>query len=403
VLHNHVDDATELDAVEAAGGRWVRLSLSWERVEPSKGDYDWAGLDAMVLQAHQAGMQVFAMFTRNPSWAAELPGGPVYSLQDLVRISRRMTERYDCDGVRDAPGSPCVQYWSFYGEPDNWDMGRALNGKGYWGHNGAGYARMLAHISPVIHAANPNAKVILGGLAYDWFEEEGGPFVRAFLGDTLGALNTYPGGAKAYIDAVAIHYYPISSQRWPTIREKMLEVRATMSRHGVGDLPLLCPEGGYWSSAASGSSETEQAQRLVQIYVRALSAGVPSLAWYTVADGPNITFGLLRADLSRKPAYFAYRALARELEHAYYRRPFQHANVEGYVFQVGRKREMTVLWAKTSTVNVAFPYACLRRVHTLGYEEFVADGGAYDRDGVVNGQVAIRVRQNEPAYVERCP
>ncbi len=42
-------------------------------------------------------------------------------------------------------------------------------------------------ISPAIHAADPQAKVLIGGLAYDAFEP-GGPFVRSFLGDTLAAL-----------------------------------------------------------------------------------------------------------------------------------------------------------------------------------------------------------------------
>ena len=57
-------------------------------------------------------MEVFVLFTDNPSWAAALPGGPVTATQALVDFVTRMAARYDCDGIEDAPGSPCGHYWS---------------------------------------------------------------------------------------------------------------------------------------------------------------------------------------------------------------------------------------------------------------------------------------------------
>jgi hypothetical protein len=280
-----------------------------------------------------------------------------------------MAERYDCDGVDDASGSPCVRYWSFYAEPDNGVITRAYGvngGKGYWGHNGAGYAAMLSQVSPAIHAANPQAQVLIGGLAYDWFEENSGPFVRSFLTDTLAALNGHPGGAPTYIDAVAFHYYPINAG-WSTIREKALEVRGIMERHGVGDLPLLSPEMGFWS-AAPISSESYQARWLVQTYVRGLSVGLQHmLAW------------------------------------ARYLRSLQVANAEGYVFRMPGGREKTVVWATAATANVAFPYPCLRRVGFESEQAAIYDGDlTWDQDKFANGQIVLRTEQNTPLYVEPC-
>jgi hypothetical protein len=412
LMYGDVDDASGLQTMADAGSQWVSTMLHWSSVEPSKGSYDWSSFDAKAQNAQAAGMDLFVLFTGNPTWAASLPGGPVYDIQDLVNIATRMAERYDCDGTEDAPGSPCVHYWSFYAEPDNWSTDRAIRGWGYWGHNGAGFANMLSHVSPAIRAANPRAKVLIGGLAYEWFEEEGGPFVRSFLADTLRALNAFPGGARAYLDAVAFHYYPISVERWATIRDKALEVRGIMSQYGIGDLPLICPEGGYWSSPKFGSSETQQAQRLAQMYVRSLSVDVRPLSWYKVFDDavaesaedayPDRTSGLLFIDGTRKASYYAYQTVARELGRAYYQRLFQWPNIEGYVFQVGSSREKTVLWSKAGSVKVSFPYSCLRHVYLLGGEESIQDGGTGDMDGTVNGAVAVSVQQDQATYIEPC-
>jgi hypothetical protein len=351
-------------------------------------------------------MDLFVLFTGNPAWAAALPGGPVTNTQDLVSISTLMAERYDCDGVDDAPGSPCVHCWSFYAEPDNGRLEYADRGWGYWGHDGAGYAAMLRAISPAIHAANPRAKVLIGGVAYDNFEPHG-PFVRSFLADTLRALNAYPGGAKAYIDAVAFHYYPISAE-WTTIREKGLQIQGIMTEYGVGELPMVCPEGGYWSSPLLGSSQQIQAQRLVQMYARSMSLGIGPLSWYKVYDStapgeyPDRGCGLFDAYGNPKDAYYAYKAMAHELGHAYYVRSFQASGVEGYVFQVTSNREMTVLWATLPAANVSFPYSCVRKVYLMGGDQEIADGSSFDLDGTVNAQVAVQVLQNKPVYVEPC-
>jgi len=414
VMYGGVDDASGLQAMEDAGSKWVTTILNWSAIEPTRGSFDWSSFDVKAQNAQAAGMDVFVLFTGNPSWAAALPGGPVTDTQDLVNFVTLMAERYDCDGVDDAPGSPCVHYWSFYAEPDNGDIGRAQGGKGYWGHNGAGYAEMLSQVSPAIHAANPRAKVLIGGLAYDWFEEDGGPFVRSFLTDTLSALNTYTGGAKVYIDAVAFHFYPISEARWPTIRDKALEIQGIMERHGVGDLPMICPEMGYWSAEEAGSSKAIQARRLVQMFVRGMSVGLEHMAWFTVFDAPpekvaeypTEEHGLFPYnDLAHpKQSYYAYQTMTQELNGARYVRSLDASDAEGYVFRMPDGYEKTVLWATTSSTSVSFPYSCLRLVDATGnvYEPITDGDPSWDWDGQVNGWIALGVYQNTPFYVEPC-
>lgn len=413
-MYGAVDDVSGLPQMQSAGSQWVTTMLHWSSIEPSQGSYDWSGFDAKAQNAKAAGMDLFVLFTGNPSWAATLPGGPVTDTQYLVNIVTLMAERYDCDGTNDAPGSPCVDYWSFYAEPDNGDLGRAQSGKGYWGHDGAGYAAMLSQVAPAIHGANARAQVLIGGLAYDYFEEDGGPFVRSFLADTLTALNGYPGGAAAYIDAVAFHFYPISADRWPTIREKAWEIQGIMSQHGVDDLPLMVPEMGYWSSPKFNSSPDGQARRLVQIYARALSVNMQPLCWYKVFDdavpesdedtAAGETSGLLDVDGYEKPSYYAYQTLTQELNAAAYDRELSESGVEGYVFTMPRGTDKTVLWSSAGTVHVEFPYSRLRLVNTTGNEFDIRDGETTspgDLDGKVNGKITLEIYENQPFYVEQ--
>jgi hypothetical protein len=410
VMYGGVNDSAGLNEMEAAESEWVTTFLQWSKIEGTENTYDWSSFDAKAQNAQAAGMDVFVLFSGNPSWAAALPGGPVTDTQDLVEFATDMAERYDCDGIDDAPGAPCVHTWSFYAEPDNGDLDRARKGKGYWGHNGAGYAEMLSQVSPAIHRANPRARVLIGGLAYDYFEEDGGPFVRSFLTETLEA------GAGAYIDAVAFHFYPISEARWPTIREKTAEIKGIMARHGVDDLPLICPEMGYWSSPKHGSSENEQAMRLVQMYVRGLSTGMQPLSWYKVFDdavpwseqdhSAGETAGLFRVDGTAKPAYYAYQRMTEELAQARYVRALDEESVEGYVFKTADGREKTVVWATVSSgTEVVFPYSCLRLVDTHGSPPYnpINDGDEnWDRDGTVNGEIALAVHDDTPFYVVPC-
>jgi hypothetical protein len=256
---------------------------------------------------------------------------------------------------------------------------------------------------------NPLAKIMIGGLAYDYFEEEGGPYVRSFLADTLAALSAL-GGAGQYLDAVAFHYYPISAE-WANIREKTAEIRAIMAANGAGALPLLCPEMGYWSSPNFGSSETEQAWRLVQMYTRGLSAGLQEMSWYKVFDDavagsvddeyPDDTSGLLDVNGTAKSSYYAYQTLTRELRGLYYQRELEFQGAEGYIFGANGRSDKTVLWSKAGTMFVTFPYTRLRLVNTLGEEFTIVDNqptSPGDWDSVV-GQITLAISE-QPFYVE---
>ena len=393
--------------MQAAGSGWETVTFQWSSIEPAAPvagvhTYDWSGFDGIAGRASAAGMHLFALFTGNPAWAASLAGGPVNpgNLADLVRITTAAAERYDGDGLNDAPGSPVVADWSYYAEPDN---------QSHWGNNPSAYADMIAVVANGVHAANPKAIVMIGGLAYDNFTP-GGPFVQTFLASVLDLLNAKPGGAPAYLNALAFHFYPINIVRWPTIKDKAAEIRSILSAHGAASLPLIVPEMGYWSQTVPGhpefdSNEPQQARRLVQMFMRGLSVGIQQMSWFAVFDGGTgiEAHGLFRGtDLnSPKPAYAAYATMTSELYGGQYVGPLSGSGIEGYIFSIGGSQE-TVVWATGTSANVSFHQSCVRRVDYVGNVTNISDGTpGWDQDTTA-GQITLQVLKDQPIYVGGC-
>jgi len=411
VMYGDVDDNAGLAKMQQAGSGWVTTFVLWSDIEPNAPvsgthTYDWSKYDTKFGNAKAAGMQVYVAFGGNPSWAAPSAWGvlPPSSLPDLANVVAATVERYDGDGFQDAPGGLVVNNWSFYAEEDT---------QQYWGHQGAEFAQMMATVSPAVHNAHPEARVLIGGIGYDWFTDDEyhnppGPFVRRFITDTLGTLNTSYGGARQYIDAFDFHFYLVTAQRFPTIRDKALEIKQIMSNHGVGDLPLLVSEMAYWSDTPTmGSSQTRQAQYLVHFYVGGLSMGIEQLSWWTVFDAgrPELTDGLFEGqDLSKpKQSYLAYQTMTRELGYARFTSVLNAAGAEGYVFMMADGTQKTVVWGTSPTpTQMSFAQACARQVEMLGSSSQIVDGGAGDLDGAANGQVRVQVSQDQPIYVGAC-
>jgi len=414
-FYGKLDANSGLEQAVDAGGRWARLPLSWVSIEPTDTEpekYDWSVLDVSVTNAAQSEVELILTMAGQPSWAAVYGMGPLTDTADLLEFAGALVERYDGDGVDDAPGSPQVHYFELYNEPDNADVGHALSGGwGYWGHNGAGYAELLQELYPVVKAADSQAKLVLGGIALDWFDDNDppGPFDRYFLDDVLAACQ-----GKNCFDVMNFHYYPPFRARWepygPGIIGKTNYVRERLAAYGFADMPVICTETS-WGSGADWGSDELQSRYTAKGYVRGMAAGLDVVVWFEILDRDPTLSGLLDNSLQPKPSYWAYQAMSNMLRDAVYQRPLTLAEtgsdqIAGYVFQLCNQR-IDVVWTEDDTpydpnddpvLPLTVQAETLRVVDKVGNETFYGN----ENDGVADGQITVYVG-GSPLYLEYNP
>jgi len=450
-MYGAVNDAAGLAAMKEAGASWVVTMMGWAGIQPSpEGDpatWNWDAYDAKFSNAKDAGMDVGVLVTGVPTWAqgSEYPysgGGPGMDVEAFAAFLAAAAERYDGDGLDDAPGSPVVKYWTLFAEPDY--CGVVQDGKctprvpgesfkGMWGKSGAEYARMMEEIYAAIKGAAPDAVVTNGGLAFDYFTDttyptEGNPerkgiYERQFMADIISA------GGHDYMDMLAVHYYPVTMASWTDkLRELYETAYNSAEMTHMQSLPLISPEMGYWSWPQDDTGEREQAIRLVQMFTRGLANGVRRMAWFAVFDGSpeyeTEQHGLFRGDDLDQPkqSYWAYKTMAFELygfdyEDLAYSEDSDSPvawRYEAYMFRRGADgARKLVAWANPRP-DVAEPIGVISVeadrvmvVSMLGINPAsprvpewreISDGGPNDLDGIVNGEIALTLGR-DPVYI----
>lgn len=335
---------------QETGVGFVRIYFSWSRMEPNSTEpatYNWSSYDPLFLSLAQKGVGTIALVDGCPQWACPHRIGPLYEdrYDDFARFMQAAAARYS-----QAPYN--VHYWEMWNEPD--DKGDA-DGSTKWGQHPDKYVKMLAAAYPAIKAVDPQSVVMSGGLAYDNFESQGGPFVKEFLPTVLDL-----GGAQ-YMDAIAFHYYLNNGHGWTNLGIKGQELRALLAQKGT-DLPIICTEYGLTSTSHPEygivSSEAIQARYLVQSNVHGTAGGLHAQVWFTAQDfESNVRgwkifkeSGLLRVNNTHKPSYFAMKVLAREVGSGRYLGQMNASNglsggLEGYYFKSPDfTKKVAVVW-----------------------------------------------------------
>jgi hypothetical protein len=398
------------------GASWTRVPIRWRAIEPVKTTpptYYWGVTDHVVQTlAGIPGMNVILTVDDNPDWAAEFgengPHGPILA-SEMHRFSlfvQTAVERYDGDGFNDAPGSPMVRYWEFYNEPDN----HALPWNVKWGPYPEKYADMLKNAHPAVKAASPQAQVVFGGIAYDWFIDEGGPFHREFLDRVLQS------GAGPYFDVFNYHVYPAFG--WGEnggigLYEKSNFLRQKLAGYGLFK-PMIITEAGWHSNSVSSgelpSSPDLQARYVVTLFTQSIAADVDVMIWWMLHDAGApypLHNGLIVNDATgtRKKSFYVYQHTVEQLSTTHYVRRLSTAEtgsdkLEVHLFRdYTRNRDLYVAWQNPLDTDTSLPLSIPAGVTTvytmLGGQKTVTDGD----DGVLNGFVTLPVT-GEPIFVE---
>jgi hypothetical protein len=390
----------EILKIAHMGTRWVRLPIKWASIEPENTtpeNYAWRSeFDNWLAQLSARNIQVILTLVKNPEWAATYRGGPIdlAGNGELVEFMTAAVARYSAPPYN-------VKHWEFYNEPDNGIESYAQYGWGYWGHDPEAYAQLLAAVYQPMKEADPEAQIVFGGLAYDNWTSQGGPFVEEFLD---GVLQNNGGD---YFDVMNFHYYPAFRANWEPygrgIIGKASYLRDKLRSYGV-DKPFICTEASMWSDEAHGGSDELQSRYVPQVFTRSMAANLKATVWYWLLDDEHPDswkYGLLNADLSPKPAYFAYQTLARQLAPASYVRTHSAHDtgsdqIEAYEF---------VTADGSTVIIVAWTEDEQEHLMTLAAEELVVVdkfGNEVTVHGEIDGRLGSRVQVTigpDPVYL----
>jgi hypothetical protein len=231
--------AAELDRalsdIASLGFYWVRQHFSWRAIEPQPGTYEWAQWDVLVdaVRDHQLG--TIAVLDDPPAWASRregmpLPCVPPWEQDAWARFVSAFASRY---------GEAIVAY-QVWDEPN---LSRSWGG----GHVApCAYAVLLEAAYPAIHAADPTAWVLGGGLAPT---QANGP---GDLNDLTYLRELYAAGGGPYFDILATKPYgfwsgPEDRRVAPDVLNysRVIALREVMRARRDGNKPIWAVEWGW--------------------------------------------------------------------------------------------------------------------------------------------------------------
>jgi len=369
----------------AMGMRWVRLPLYWRTIEPQNTTpqyYTWQpGFEQQLAGFSASGVQVILTLDSNPSWAATYLNGPIdrVGIGELTQFVQAAVWRYSQPPYN-------VKHWEFYNEPDNGNVLFAEQGAGYFGHTPGAYVDVLEAVYQPIKSVDPEAQVLLGGLAYDAWPD---PFVEDFLDQVL--IN----GGAAYFDVMNFHYYPAFRANWEPyghdILGKLTYLRNKLAAYGV-QKPFACTETGWFTNPDAGGSDEVQSRFVAQVFVRGASAELYPVIWFMLHDSPwdPRSWGLVDLELNPKPSYYAFQTLTTQLFRADYARTLGpeetgSEQVEAYEFTTPG-HTIVVAWTNDDgTHELALEAVQVKVVDKFGNGTIVYDGD----DGLIDGRVHV--------------
>ena len=440
---------TLVAALADSGAAWSRVYVNWSWIQPEAppADYVWGPYhDEKLRLVAEAGVQLIGTVAEAPAWAADEPCAPIYCGPDCGDRVDRLDEfaQFLTDLVNRYKQPPYnIKHWEMFNEPDSTWSG--IPGAGCWAdenthQDGYAYAQMMATAHPAIKAADPEATILMGGVAHDWFTEVERPFDRYFPDDMM----TY--GTGDHIDALNIHYFPDYHREWvrwdprsndqrygwipaPTCGDLFDGQGETYDVSGIDviaktshfrnrmktcfgvDRPIWMTEMADHGNPSDPNSLAQQARYVVKGYTRGLAAGVENITWFALATNDGLDQELLYDDWTPKPSYHAFQALTSELagyEYSHERGAWVYDDSEvgftyvreAYVFENACQWEKTVAWA-SGTVTDTLRFAPARQLSVVdrwGTMTYVEDGGEGDIDCGINGEVELQLSP-DPVFV----
>lgn len=188
----------------------VRSDVDWHRCQPQKdAPFDFSRYDAVLASTEAAGLRLLPILMRPPRWAT-----PIWEhLDEWGAFVEAFVRRYGdrCPDIEIMNEVNLVSFWG--SEPD-----------------ATLYAEVLKAAYAAAKRANPNVRVLLGGLCGVPI-----PFIRRL----------YECGSAPYFDVLCIHPYSHPYAPEGALDRQLDELRALMAEFGDEDKPVIITELGW--------------------------------------------------------------------------------------------------------------------------------------------------------------
>jgi hypothetical protein len=221
-----------------------RVAFEWAKAQPDKGmEFDHSKTDRAVTNAVTHGIDVLPVVILAPVWARQYPNvghSPPTSFADYTRYLRALIARYGPDGTF-WPANPLlpkrpIRQWQIWNEPHLQYQWSIPTGDDY----APGYGKLLRASYKTVKAADPGAKVVLGGLSNESWKYLDHLYEK--------------GKIKGAFDVGAVHPYTSKPGGIITLVKRF---RIVMRRHGDAKRPLWITEFGLPASQGRVESKSK--------------------------------------------------------------------------------------------------------------------------------------------------
>lgn len=377
VREDEIDAAVDL--MVEAGVQWQREEIFWHEVQYTPGGpFYWTGNESGLYNYDRAieaqvrrGINILGLLDYNPAWFKGKNPTPEEWIEDWGNFVYNAVARYGRD-------RGWIKYWELWNEPN-------LAKYGYESglYTVRDFVRILEVGRAAALAADPEAKIVLGGLASIW----GMPpseYNYDYFEYLLGIAEQ---GGWDQVDILAIHLYrPEAPEGATGGRYTAMDLRTELDHldeflRRFGPKPVWITEIGWPTSAIwPGVDEDTQAFYLIRTYILTIAhASVEKIFWYDFrndtdpyalyhqpaydSNNEQYHYGLLRRTYPlsvgrgdiRKPSFVAFRTMTHMLSGLSLTQVIADGNeldmpgIYWYRFSDGR-RTVDVVWRTNDTV-----------------------------------------------------
>ena len=332
------------------GVGWVRFeNFKWSMVSPAPHQYAFDGtvdpwdvnLDDVTRGYRDAGLNILPMMFLAPRWASgagdsvlegvrlsQPPKAPAdfgeFAFQSVARYGSRKIDAGQLKTRDRASGLNRIRYFELGNEPDL----NPLRDKakpptwGAWAGSMDQWWEMWRFGAEAVGRADPDAILVSPGFAGATAETVDQMRVHKYA-DGKCPLD--------YIGVVSVHFY--SGRTPPEVArgdvnaaqgydvsfvEQLKRLVEWRNRYKPG-APIWMTETGYDTGGPIGTNERTQAARLPRVVALCLANGVDKVMVYRESGSTpsrHAASGVLRDDLSRRPSWYTYATLIRQLQGA---------------------------------------------------------------------------------------